>query len=97
MMLQPDLVALLERLGTQHVELLIKTYNKNKQLERLQTNDELIPHSAHTKFTFHASLATDQSEEFTTLQEGIQAIFENCQQDLKAQIPKAIKIEQSVL
>eukprot|EP00957_Ditylum_brightwellii_P176113 13410046-Ditylum_brightwellii.AAC.1 len=58
-MLQPNLAALLKRLGTQHIKLLIKAYNKSKQLERLQTNDELIPRPACIKFTFHVSPATE--------------------------------------
>eukprot|EP00957_Ditylum_brightwellii_P085411 6497886-Ditylum_brightwellii.AAC.1 len=80
--LQPDLAAFLKRLSTQHIKLLIKAYNKSKQLERLQTDDELIPHSACIKFTFHLSPATKQSDEFVTLQEGTQAIIKKCQQDL---------------
>eukprot|EP00957_Ditylum_brightwellii_P072570 5514726-Ditylum_brightwellii.AAC.1 len=61
-MLQLDLATLLERFGTQRIKLLIKVYNKSKQLERLQINDELIPCSVCIKFTFHVSPAAEQSE-----------------------------------
>eukprot|EP00957_Ditylum_brightwellii_P004040 306987-Ditylum_brightwellii.AAC.1 len=77
-MLQPNLTALLEKLGVQHIYMLFKASSKHKQIERLQLNNELIPHSMHIEFTFHFSTVAEQSEEFVTLKEGTQPIIKQC-------------------
>eukprot|EP00957_Ditylum_brightwellii_P127437 9717878-Ditylum_brightwellii.AAC.1 len=42
-MLQTEMATLLETLGTQHVDLLSKAFQKQKQLDRPIDNKELIP------------------------------------------------------
>eukprot|EP00957_Ditylum_brightwellii_P077276 5872667-Ditylum_brightwellii.AAC.1 len=59
--LQTEIATLLETLGTQHVDLHSKALQKQKQLDWLLNNEDLIPKLAHIDFNFHVTKAAKQS------------------------------------
>ena len=53
--LHEQVAGILETLGRQQLQLLVKAYNKKKQVSRMEDDADFIPRSARVNFAFHMS------------------------------------------
>ena len=95
--LQHQIAELLETIGTEYIRLQAKTINKVLQIDRLEGDDALIPHSAKSNFTLRVSKQAEQEADFIELKTSLQPLTEQFQQDCKRKIIAAAKIEVRVL
>ena len=95
--LQPQLAAILGKLGHQHASLLHKLFNKKSQITRMEGDDDFIPRSARIDFKFHMSKNAEERPEFLALQEETNTHIANFRKLLRHQIIKATRIESDAL
>jgi hypothetical protein len=95
--LQPQLASILGKLGHKHVSLLHKLYNKQSQVNRMESDEDFIPRSARIDFQFHMSKNAEERPEFLALQEETNAHITTFRKLLRQQIIKATKIEMETL
>jgi hypothetical protein len=95
--LHPELAAIAERLGKEHIVLLSKRDNKSLQVQRMVDQDDIIPRSARLEFTLNVSKRAKERLEFTALEEETTNLVQSYKLGLKQQIIKASKIEISAL
>jgi hypothetical protein len=91
--LHPQIAPIVTKLGKTHLLLLCKREQKQKAVQRLIDDEQLIPRSARFQFTLSAPKRTEASLEYTTLQEKAKAIVTQCGLDLKKVIIQAAKLE----
>ena len=95
--LQPQVGSILERLGTQHLNLLSKHHQKTVQITKMEQNKDFIPRSARIEFSFHMTKEAMESPDFQTLQTNTEAKIQEFRHFLKRQIIDATKLEETVL
>ena len=95
--LQPQVASILERLGTNHINLLSKRYQKEVQIIKMETNKDFIPRSARIDFQFHMTKQAVSTPEFQLLKTQTETEINKFRTFLKKQVITAIKIKQSVL
>ena len=95
--LQPKVAEILEKLGTQHINLLSKKFQKTTQIEKMETNAEFIPRSARILFELHMTEAATATTEFQTLQTTTNEKVNEFRLFLKQQIIAATKIEAKII
>ena len=95
--LQPQVGSILERLGTQHLNLLSKRHQKTVQITKMEQNKDFIPRSARIEFSFHMTKEAMESPDFQTLQTNTEAKIQEFRHFLKRQIIDATKLEETVL
>ena len=91
--LQPQIATLLLRLGKQHLLLLHKIWMKNKQAQKLENDDQLIPRSARVKFALSTSKLVEEDAEYIRLRDDTAVLVSNFQKDLKRKIVSVAKLE----
>ena len=95
--LPPNLTLILEKTSFAYIKLLLKLANKDKMLQKLNTDDAKIPSGARLKFELKGSSDARKHPDFIALADETETIVEQCRQMLKKQIVKALKIEIVVL
>jgi hypothetical protein len=91
--LHPQIAPIVTKLGKTHLLLLCKREQKQKAVQRLIDDEQLIPRSARFQFSLSAPKRTEASLEYTSLQEKAKAIVTQCGLDLKKLIIQAAKLE----
>ena len=91
--LLPNQHNILKTTSIQFLEILIKIYNKYRQIKKMETDAEYIPKSARVKFIFHMSKLAGASPEFKPISEETESILQDFRAKLKNQIIKATKVE----
>ena len=95
--LQPKVATILEKLGTNHINLLSKKFQKTSQIEKMETNSDFIPRSARISFELHMTADAAATQEFQTLQTNTNNKVTEFRLFLKNQIIEATKIETKIL
>ena len=75
------------------LELLYSIHEKQRKLDRLKENDQLVPNSARIDFKFHMSDTAADSEEFKTLLEETKEKISEFELYLKQQVMQAVEID----
>eukprot|EP00957_Ditylum_brightwellii_P069509 5278586-Ditylum_brightwellii.AAC.1 len=96
-LLQSNMAQALDSYFSKHIELLQKSYTKEKQIQHLERDPTLILKSARIEFTLHVSKGTEEADEFKGLQEGTEEILDCIRIDLKEKIIVAMKLELTLL
>ena len=94
--LHPDLQPLLSKAALDHLMAMHGSHHKRAQVTKMESTDEYIPSSARLKFRLTVSKAVEQAPEFQALKDETDALVANIQQELKAKIIAAAKLEITV-
>jgi hypothetical protein len=95
--LLPGLAPLMEEKGKKFLSLAHKTFLKDRNVTRMESDLDYIPISARSAFKLHAWKEAEATPEFATLNSETVAMVKIMQLELKQQIIKNIKLEISVL
>jgi len=91
--LQPEVATILKRLAVEFLVSLHRLFMKQKQVTKLENDDELIPISARVNFTLKCSKLVEQDEEYLSLVSETNEIVKTFQNDLRAKIIATAKLE----
>ena len=91
--LPPSLQPILETSSITHSNLLIKAWNKNKQIERMMTDKEYIPKSCRIEFKLSMSKEATKNSAYEDLKNETDNLIAGMRTSLKNQVIKAARIE----
>jgi hypothetical protein len=95
--LLPGLATLLKETSTKHLDSSHRMSLKDRNVARMEADDEYVPVSARVCFKLQAWKEAEESTEFTTLTTKTNTIFKAFQLNLKEKLIKNIKLERDVL
>jgi hypothetical protein len=96
-LLQQDIGSILEKLGLNHISLQAKALNKSFHISKMEDDEEFIPRSAHTEFSYKMSKKAEEKPEFIALQEDTFPLDIQIRKQLKTKVLAATKIELKVV
>ena len=91
--LLPSLQLILETSSITHSNLLIKAWNKNKQIKQMLTDKEYIPKSCRIKFILSMSKEATKNSVYEDLKNETDNLIADMQTSLKNQVIKNARIE----
>ena len=91
--LHPEIGSVMETHGQAFVLSMSKLHNKQRQLTKMETDEDFFPRSARFEFKLHPSKAVEQVSSYTDLQEEIDTSINDMKRLFKAYIIRLLKIE----
>ena len=91
--LQPQIASLLLRLGQQHLSYLHRIWSKQRQISKLENDEQFIPRSARVQFVLTSSKLAEKDEEYLRLRDDTAILVLNFQKELKRKIVSTSKLE----
>ena len=91
--LHPEIGSVMETHGLDFVLKMSKLYNKQRQLTKMETDEEFIPRSARFEFKLHPSKQATQAPSYNDLQVDIDSSVKDMKQLFKGYIIRLLRIE----
>ena len=92
MFLKP-LATILHNLGSKHLDLLHRLYNKSTQLCRMRSDDTIVPRSCRLKFELAVPKSVQELPDFTKLVDNVNSDIDKMKLQLKLRVLQALEIE----
>ena len=80
--------------GKAHLKRTHRLYNKCLQIDKMEKDDDIFPHSVRFEFQLHCSKSTKQHKGYTALQEKVKTSLANMKRNFKSHFIEATKLDQ---